>query len=287
MCLVFGRRSPVESFPQKLEYAHRSMEIKFTYKYLEPVWQIKSRLRFSFFQPPFFFFCIFFQREMPGPAGDVVHVSDILKGWHDDDPPRTSSTSTGGAHFSGSGGGGGRGRLGSGGTLRNGRGGGNGSDFGTRPYWRGSKRGGSIAGGSSVAGTDKPGGGTGAKASIVSALERAMSRSTYGGGSGGGRAGEGYTPQPQREKNRSEELFGALMGQDDRGGGKGQGGTGGWGHGGADGAGGGGNGGKGEDGKNNEVDLGFLHRCALNTKYTCCTRYEASSIPTDLIESGV
>lgn len=71
--------------------------------------------------------------------------------------------------------------------------------------------------------------------------------------------GDGTTPQPQREKNRSEELFGALMGQDDRGGGKG-------GHGGVDGSGRGGGGAKGEDGKNGEVDLGFLHRCALETK---------------------
>lgn len=172
-------------------------------------------------------------------------MSEILKGWRDDDGPRTSSTSgvAGGAHFNGSGG---RGRLGSGGTARSGRGGGNsaGSDFGNRPYWRASGRGGSTAGWSSNAGTERQGGGGGAKASIVSALERAMSRSTYGGA------------QPQREKNRSEELFGALMGE-----GKGRGGAGGWGHG-MDGSG-GGAAGKGEDGKNGEVDLGFLHRCVV------------------------
>lgn len=187
---------------------------------------------------------------MVGPAGDVVHVTDILKGWRDDDAPRTSSTSgaAGGAHFNASGG---RGRLGSGGTSRSGRGGWNsaGSDFGNRPYWRASGRGSSAAGWSSNAGTERQGGGGGAKASIVSALERAMSRSTYGGG---GRMGE-----PQREKNRSEELFGALMGE-----GKGRGGTGGWGHG-MDGSGRGAAGGKGEDGKNGEVDLGFLHRCVV------------------------
>ncbi len=201
-------------------------------------------------------------------------MSEILKGWRDDEAPRTSSTSgaAGGAHFNASGGG--RGRLGSGGISRNGRGSG-GSDFGTRPYWRASVRGGSAAGWSSNAGTERPGGGGGAKASIVSTLERAMSRSIYGGGGGGGRMGEGATPQPQREKNRSEELFGALMGQGDRGGGKGQGGNGGWGHGGVDGSGGGG-GRKGEDGKNGEVDLGFLHRCGradqdlLSTKSVCC-----------------
>lgn len=188
-------------------------------------------------------------------------MSEILKGWRDDDAPRTSSTSgaAGGAHFNASGGG--RGRLGSGGTSRNGRGSGA-SDFGTRSYWRVSGRGGSIAGWSSNAGTERPGGGGGAKASIVSTLERAMSRSIYGGGGGNGRTAEGATPQPHREKNRSEELFGALMGQGqgDRGVGKGQGGNGEWGHGGVDGSG-GGVGRKGEDGKNGEVDLGFLHRC--------------------------
>jgi len=181
----------------------------------------------------------------------VVHVSEILKGWRDDDAPRTSSTSgaAGGAHFNASGGG--RGQLGSGGTStsRNGRGSG-GSDFGTRPYWRASGRVGSTAGWSSNAGTERPGGGGGAKASIVSALERAMSRSTYGGGGGGGRMG------------------------------------GGGGHGGVDGSGGGG-GRKGEDGKNGEVDLGFLHRCGrprVNGKglLSLCSTFVSATGPLDL-----
>lgn len=198
-----------------------------------------------------------FQREMAGPSGDVVHVSDILKGWRDDEVPRTSSTS-GGAYFNAVTGGGAARRLGSGGTSRSGRGWGNtsgGSELSARPYWRAHGRVGSTAGWSSNAGTERQGGGGGAKAAIVSALERVMSRSTYGGGGGGGGGGgrmaEGATLLPQREKNRSEELFGALMGQDDRGGGKGR-----WG----DGGGGGAGGSKGEDGKSGEVDLGFLHR---------------------------
>lgn len=98
------------------------------------------------------------------------------------------------------------------------------------------------------------GGGGGSGRSIVSALERTMSRSTFGGG---GKSGERVKDPtfPQREKNRSEELFGTLMGQDSHDGRRGSGATG-WGHG--DGQGGGDAGGK-ETGKN-EVDLGFLHR---------------------------
>lgn len=198
-----------------------------------------------------------FQREMVGPLGDVVHVSDILKGWGDEDTPHASSAQRSAATNNNNSGR--RERLGSGTTTR-----GRGSNFGSgeinaRPSWKNSARS-NTSGWSSSGGVHGPGGGGGGKASIVSALERAMSRSTFGGGGGGGRLGEsGATPQPQREKKRSEELFGTLMGQDGRGGAKGQGG---WGHGG-DGRVGGASGGKGEDGKSGEVDLGFLHRWGL------------------------
>lgn len=83
-----------------------------------------------------------------------------------------------------------------------------------------------------------------------------MSRSTFGGGWGGGggfRSGDrqqrdtGMHSQ-QREKKRSEELFGTLMGQDAHGG-----------RGDDDGRGGRG-GAEGKEAGKNEVDLGFLHR---------------------------
>lgn len=129
-----------------------------------------------------------------------------------------------------------------------------------RPFRRSSTR--SVAGWSSSGGVQGHGaGGGGGKASIVSALEKAMSRSTYGGGNSGigtgsWRGGEGATPQPQREKKLSEEMFGAFVGQDAsrRRGSWAQGAEGGKVGGGAGGS------GKGEDGKTAEVDLGFLLR---------------------------
>lgn len=88
-----------------------------------------------------------------------------------------------------------------------------------------------------------------------------MSRSTYGGGNSGigagaWRGGEVATPQPQRQKKLSEEMFGAFVGQDapQRRGSWALGAEGGKVGGGASGA------GKGEDGKTAEVDLGFLLR---------------------------
>lgn len=199
---------------------------------------------------------------MAGPKGDVVDVSDILKGWGDDDEaPRTSASKSaaGGLNTSsttGGGGGFGRGRLGSGATggrpLGGGRGvhGGSG-EISTRASWRNSAR--SSAGWSSTGGPQGAGGV--GKPSIVLALERAMSRSTFGGAGGRGGGGDGATPEPPREKKLCEELFGTLMGQDGRMSGRGgQGGSEYW-----AGRDGGGGGGKGEDGKC-EVDLGFLHR---------------------------
>ena len=142
------------------------------------------------------------------------------------------------------------------------------ADASARPSWRTSTR--SIAGWSSAGDGQGQGtgGGGGGKASIVSALEKEISRSTCGG--------DLATPQhqPRQEKNRSEELFGALMGQDALrgagGGGKGRGlGGGSWAHGadgGKQGKGAAGRGGKGEDGKAAEVDLGFLLRLARKEK---------------------
>lgn len=90
--------------------------------------------------------------------------------------------------------------------------------------------------------------------SIVSALERTMSRSTYGGGGGGGgsyKLGEKHRDGPvTRGKKRSEELFGTLMGEDSQNSRGGGGGAWGW----------GGRGAEGKEVGKNEVDLGFLHR---------------------------
>lgn len=191
---------------------------------------------------------------MVGPHADVVLVSDILKGWGGDvDGVRTTTTASAtesGNNYNHSNS---RGRgsppFRDRGHNREESSGEVGSVGGVRSVYRSNGR--STSNRSVIGGVQGFGGGGGGKTSIVTALERTMSRSTYGG-RGGGQSGDKVKDwaQPQREKKRSEELFGTLMGQDGRGGG----GPGAWGHAGSGSAGGEGRGGKAE------VDLGFLHR---------------------------